>query len=65
MIQLHGSLEPPQTQHNVIHVSKQVVNAGGYRQTTTEGNETDDMENIPAEECRENKVIYRINTTIR
>jgi len=27
--------------------------------------EADDMENIPAEECRENKVIYRINTTIR
>ena len=29
------------------------------------GDEADDMENIPAEECRENKVIYRINTTIR
>ena len=53
-------MEAPQS---VVHV-KQIGNKKVADNHSTT-NETDDMENIPAEECRENKVIYRINTTIR
>ena len=62
MIQIHASLDQPQNVGHHHHIVKQMI---GNSKKGTDGNDTDDMENIPAEECRENKVIYRINTTIR
>ena len=67
MIQIHGSLDQPG--HGNIVKHQMLINNGNGKKSTAAavdgGNETDDMENIPAEECRENKVIYRINTTMR